>query len=160
MTVEFYFDYYEDGAQIERTTEVLIIIMSIISALIVLLRMFFWVKLNPRQYLGRHFTMNCTVKFLYYACDTWSNVLFLVNFIITMYWYIMYKMQGNAYILLPQRRIENSAYDKFFYILIAITVTKGLAILLKIMEQSSADIFIMDWERFEYMRKVQVPVEA
>ena len=40
-----------------------------------------------------------------------------------------------------------------------ITVTKGLAILMTVFEQSRADIFVMDWERFEYMKKVQVPIE-
>ena len=28
-----------------------------------------------------------------------------------------------------------------------------------VFEQSRADIFVMDWERFEYMKKVQVPIE-
>ena len=34
--------------------------------------------------------------------------------------------------------------------------TKGLAILMTIFNQSRADIFVMDWERFEQMKMVEV----
>ena len=81
--------------------------------------------------------------------DVWSNIMFMVYFILTGYWFIMYKMQSNAYILLPQRNVENSTYDIFYAFLIAIIATKSVAILLTILDQTNADIFIMDWERFE-----------
>jgi len=59
--------------------------------------------------------------------------MFMVYFILTGYWFIMYKMQSNAYILLPQRNIDGSTYELFQSFLIAIIVTKGLAILLTIL---------------------------
>ena len=114
MTVSFNFDYYEEGAKFERTSEVIIYVMNAFVVLLVAIRMVYWYKLNPPRYRGRHFGMDFVTKLLFYACDIWSNVMFTVNFIITMYWFIMYKMQDNAYILMPQRNIENSAYDKFF----------------------------------------------
>ena len=88
-------------------------------------------------------------RLLLMLSDVWSNIMFMVYFILTGYWFIMYKMQSNAYILLPQRNVENSTYDIFYAFLIAIIATKSVAILLTILDQTNADIFIMDWERFE-----------
>ena len=95
-------------------------------------------------------------RLLLMLSDVWSNIMFMVYFILTGYWFIMYKMQSNAYILLPQRNIENSTYDIFYAFLIAIIVSKGVAILLTILDQTNADVFIMDWERFEQMKMVEV----
>ena len=88
-----------------------------------------------------------------FICDVWSNLMFAVYFFICMYWFIMYKMQSNAYILMPQRNVENSTYDIFFIFLVIILAAKNLAILMTIIDQTSADIFIMDWEKFEKFKR-------
>ena len=149
MPAQFYFEYYEDGASFEEAAEIIVYVMNGVVLIIVGLRMYYWVQMNPPKFRQRKFGMAFAGRLLLMLCDVWSNVMFMIYFILTGYWFIMYKMQSNAYILLPQRNVENSTYDIFYAFLIAIIVSKGLSILLAILYQSSADIFVMDWERFE-----------
>lgn len=156
VPASFYFEYYEDGANFEESAEITVYVMNALVLLVVALKMYYWVKMNPPRFRQRKFGAAFAGKLLLILCDVWSNIMFMVYFILTGYWFIMYKMQSNAYILLPQRNIENSTYDLFKGFLIAITVTKGLAIVLTILNQSQADVFIMDWERFEQMKTIEV----
>ena len=156
MPASFYFESYEDGASFEEAAEIVVYVMNAVVLIVVGLRMYYWVKMNPPKFRQRKFGMAFTGRLLLILCDVWSNIMFMIYFILTGYWFIMYKMQSNAYILLPQRNVENSTYDIFYIFLIAIIVSKGLSILLNIFYQSSADIFVMDWERFEQMKMVEV----
>ena len=83
--------------------------------------------------------------------------MFLIYWVVTMYWFIMYKMQERAYLLMPQRGIDDSAYEKFFVALVVIIVTKTLAVLMTVFDQTQADVFVMDWERFEQMKLLELP---
>lgn len=132
VPVSFEFDYYEDDAQFERSAEILLYVFNGFVVLIVIIRMYYWVKMNPPKFRQRSFAMAFAWQLLFYACDIWSNVMFLVYFIITAYWFIMYKLQSNAYILMPQRGIENSTYDIFYLFLVLIIAAKALAILLNV----------------------------
>ena len=111
---------------------------------------------------GHHFQAKRFVraflwKLVFYVSDVGSNIMFTVYFFITMYWFIYYKMQENAHILMPQRNIDNSTYDFFFRFLVVILVAKTVAILMSIIDQSaSTDIFVIDWERYEQMKLVEV----
>lgn len=156
VPASFYFEYYEDGATFEESAEIIVYVMNAVVVIIVALRMYYWVQMNPPRFRQRKFGMAFAGRLLLMLSDVWSNVMFMVYFILTGYWFIMYKMQSNAYILLPQRNIENSTYDIFYAFLIAIISSKGLAILLTILDQTNADVFIMDWERFEQMKMVEV----
>ena len=97
----FKFEYYEDGASFEDAAEIVIYVFNVLVLLIVAIRLYFWVKLNPPRYFAKQFVVAFGWRALYYLTDVWSNVMFLVYFIITMYWFIMYKLQANAYILMP-----------------------------------------------------------
>lgn len=156
VPVSFEFDYYEDGAQFERSAEIMLYVFNALVLLILIVRMYYWVKMNPPKFRARSFAMAFAWKLVFYVCDIWSNVMFLVYFIITAYWFIMYKLQSNAYILMPQRGIENSTYDLFYLFLVIIIAAKAMAILLTVFDQSSADVFVMDWERYEHMKMVEV----
>ena len=57
---------------------------------------------------------------------------------------------------MPQRGVEDSAYERFFVALVVIIVAKTLAVLMTVLDQTSCDVFVMDWERFEQMRQVEV----
>lgn len=134
VPVSFEFDYYEDEAQFTRSAEILLFVFNGLVLLILIVRMYYWVKMNPPKFRQRSFGMAFAWKLLFYACDIWSNVMFLVYFIITAYWFIMYKLQSNAYILMPQRDIENSTYELFYLFLVLIIAAKALAILLNVVE--------------------------
>ena len=133
------------------------IIFGVLVLLVVALRMVYWTKMNPARYQAKRFVRAFLWKLVFYITDVGSNLLFSVYFFVTMYWFITYKMQENAHILMPQRNIDNSTYDFFFRFLVVILVAKTVAILMSIIDQSaSTDIFVIDWERYEQMKLVEV----
>lgn len=126
------------------------IIFGVLVLLVVALRMVYWTKMNPARYQAKRFVRAFLWKLVFYITDVGSNLLFSVYFFVTMYWFITYKMQENAHILMPQRDIENSAYDFFYLFLVIITACKTVAILMAIVDQSSqTEVFVIDWERYE-----------
>lgn len=162
----FFFDYFEEVNSFENAGEIIVYVSNSLVLIVVLLRMYYWYQMNPPRFLGSKFGMALAWKLVLILCDVWSNIMFMVYFLISMYWFIMYKMQANAYILMPQRNVENSTYDVFFIFLVTIISTKTLAVFLTIVEQTSADIFIMDWEKYdkskmvEIKKTVEVPAQA
>jgi len=97
----FFFDYYEEVNSFEKAAEIILYVSNALVLIVVIIRMYYWVKMNPPLFRARKFGMAFAWKVLYYLCDVWSNIMFMVYFLITMYWFIMYKMQSNAYILMP-----------------------------------------------------------
>lgn len=118
----------------EQAAEIIIYVFNALVILVVIIRMSYWVKMNPPKLYASKFGLAFTWKVFFYLCDVWSNIMFMVYFIISMYWFIMYKLQANAYILMPQRNVSNSTYDIFFTYLVVIVAAKTLAVLLAIIE--------------------------
>lgn len=156
VPASFYFDYYEEGAAFEQSGEIIVYVFNALVLLVVAVRMYYWIKMNPPRYVARHWGVSFGMKLLLVICDVWSNIMFTVYFAVTSYWFIMYKMQSNAYLLMPQKNIENSTYDIFFVFLCLIIGTKTLAVFMTILNQTKADIFIMDWEKYESMKLVEI----
>lgn len=69
--------------------------------LAILLRLFYFFKFNPPKHLGARFGKAFLFKLVLYTSQIWSNVMFGVAFLMNMYWFVMYKMQDNAFLLLP-----------------------------------------------------------
>jgi len=73
--------------------------------------------------------------------------MFWIVFFTSGYWFVTYKLQGNAYLLLPS--VDNwgltyRVFDAIFGIVLAL---RFLSIVSVILEQTSVDIFLIDWER-------------
>lgn len=51
--------------------------------------------------LKENFFRVIIVKFLYTLLDVWSEIMFWITFFTSAYWFVTFKMQANAYILLP-----------------------------------------------------------
>ena len=152
----FNFEYYETATSFEHDAAIVVWVFNGVSLIIAAVRIHYWTRLNPAAFMRRKFCMAFARKLVYYLCDVWSNTMFMVYFVLTAYWFIMYKMQANAYLLLPQRNVDNSTYDLFFAFLVTIIATKLIAVFLCVIEQTSADVFVMDWERYEQMKLVEV----
>jgi hypothetical protein len=73
--------------------------------------------------------------------------MFWVSFFTTMYWFIFYKMQKNAKLLLPSTVMLNYAYNFFNAFALVILILQTLACITKVLIQVNADIFVMDWEK-------------
>lgn len=72
--------------------------------------------------------------------------MFWIVFFVAAYWFITFKMQANAYVLLPSIDDWNDSYKIFDIIFGFILAFRLLAVIMKIIEQSTVDIFLIDWE--------------
>lgn len=72
--------------------------------------------------------------------------MFWIIFFISGYWFITYKLQANAYLLLPSVDSIDFSYMVFDIIFGIVLAFRLISIILKIIEQSNLDIFLIDWE--------------
>lgn len=100
----------------------------------VLLRLFYFYKFNPPKHLGAKFGKALLFKFLMYTTQIWSNVMFAIAFFMNMYWFVMYKMQDNAFLLLPGKVNNQEFYDFFFTFFLLILAAKFFNVILAIWE--------------------------
>ena len=85
----------------ENAAEIIVYVSNSLVLLVVIIRMYFWFKLNPPSFLARKFMPAFVWRLLLQLCDVWSNIMFMVYLLISSYWFIMYKMQSNASVLMP-----------------------------------------------------------
>ena len=86
-------------------------------------------------------------KLAYLTLDVWSGIMFWITFFTSAYWFVTYKLQANAFVLLPS--IDNdwaTTYRIFDTIFGLVLAFRFLSIILCIVEQCSVDIFLIDWE--------------
>ena len=111
---------------------------------------------NPRALVddGVSFTNLWVFKIIYEVSDIISTGMSLALFIVACYYFLFYKAAEFVTILLPSENTDSGS-NLYFGLKIIFLVTlslKTLAVLLKIVEQSRADIFIMDWESLLYKK--------
>lgn len=80
---------------------IVVYVFNAVVVIIVAIRMYYWAKLNPPRFMARKFGVAFARKLIYYLCDVWSNIMFTIYLILTMYWFINYKIQANAHLLMP-----------------------------------------------------------
>lgn len=124
--------------------------------LAVLLRLFYFYKYNPPKHLGAKFGKALLFKFVMYTTQIWSNVMFAIAFFMNMYWFVMYKMQDNAFLLLPGKVNNQEFYDFFFTFFLLILAAKFFNVILAIWEQSFVEVFVMDWENINLVENIRV----
>lgn len=83
--------------------------------------------------------------------------MFWIVFFTSAYWFVTYKLQANAYVLLPSVDDWDSSYKIFDIVFGFILALRFIAIIMKIIEQSTVDIFLIDWETADpYMKREDV----
>jgi len=108
--------------------------------------MYNFVSHNPQAAHGSRFTKTFLMRFIYVLTDTWANTMYWMLFYICMYFFIMYKLQDNAYLLLPSTDALNNVYSAFRAYFFLVLACKLIAFLASIAYQSTVDIFLIDWE--------------
>lgn len=98
--VTYFVDYYEETSYFWQTMQVIFITLQFLIAGVVGLRSYSYAKHNPPR-LFKNKVGHLVGKIVYNLAHYWSTIMFWVSFFCCMYWFIMYKMQDNAYILLP-----------------------------------------------------------
>lgn len=75
--------------------------------------------------------------------------MFWFLFFTTMYWFVVYKLQTNAFVLMPSVDDWEHSYRIFYFIFGFILGCKLVVMVMKIIEQGRIDIFFIDWERLK-----------
>lgn len=111
---------------------------------------------NPRALMedSVSFTNIWGFKIIYEVSDIISTGMSLALFIVACYYFLFYKAAERVTILLPSENTDSGSnlYLGLKIIFLVTLSLKTLAVLLKIIEQSRADIFIMDWESLIYKK--------
>lgn len=73
-------------------------------------------------------------KLTYLIVDVWSEIMFWIIFFTSAYWFVTYKLQANAHILLPSVDDWESSYKIFDIVFGFILALRLIAIIMKIIE--------------------------
>jgi len=140
-----YFSNFEDKMSDIVTA---LICMSVFAVVVASIKVYYYTKRNPRAALrGEHVKMY-SFKIVFHLLDSWSEYMFWMLFFVSCSIFIPYKLQMNAYLLLPELgKASEANYQLFNTILTMALVSKLVAVIMKIVEQANIDIFIIDFEK-------------
>jgi meckelin len=146
-SVSFVMDYYQDMTQFWKSIMIAFIIFQVIIALVIAFRLYYFVKQNPRSLLKEKFSGVLLQRIIYLFFDVWSGIMFWVIFFTAAYWFLTFKLSSAAFVLLPSIDDWGTAYLVFDTVFGLVLAFRFLAIVMAIFEQSSVDIFLIDWEQ-------------
>jgi meckelin len=132
--VRFVMDYYLDLTNFWKQVLIAFIIFQVIILIIVAIKMYYFVKQNPKELLGERFMSVFFKKLPHVFFDTWSGIMFWIIFFTTAYWFITYKLQANAYVLLPSLDDWATTYQVFDAVFGITLAFRFLAIVFSIFE--------------------------
>jgi len=130
--VEFVMDYYQDMANFWKSILIAFIIFQVLIVLVVAAKMYYFVKQNPKDLLKEKFTTVFFRKLPHVFLDIWSGIMFWILFFTTAYWFITFKLQANAYVLLPSIDDWATSYLVFDTIFGLVLAFRFLSIVLTI----------------------------
>lgn len=124
----------------------LFIAINVVVVIIVIYRMYVWVKVNPKELAPDNYFLYFLCTCFFKLCKFWGIFNFWFTFIISAYWYFFYKLQYRVFLLLPPLT-EYSKYYKKFDIVFGVACGVYVAFMFyRIYCQVSFDIFFIDWE--------------
>jgi len=126
---------------------IVFIIFNVLIVAIVATRVVFWIQHNPPQVMEGKFAGRLIYRIIYYTLDVWSEIMFWVTFFGAGYWFVVYKMQANAYRLLPSLNTWEIDYIRFYAVFGIISVFRIIVIIMRIIQQVNVDLFFIDWEK-------------
>jgi hypothetical protein len=86
------------------------------------------------------------MQFLMNSLGSLTYTFFYFIMIFTGYWFVFYKMQSKATVLMPSETDFEGYYKTFNDFYITMFSLNLVYILLLIRHQTSADIYFIDWE--------------
>ena len=147
-------DCFSDYTDTMNGIMIAFIFMNVLAFLVTLIKMYYFTLRNPRSSMEGDAIKMYAFKFIYHALDAWSEYMFWLMFFSCCSIFIAYKQQMNAYLLLPELGEASAQNYTAFKVILAMTlVAKLIAVLMKIVEQSYIDIYLIDWEKPNYETK-------
>lgn len=108
--------------------------------------MVIWARMHPLLFFKDGFYGYAFVVFLKNIAIVWSSFMFWFMFAVSMYWYIVFKLESRVYVLLFD--IESESNMLPFWVVFGIAACfKVIILFVKICEQSDYDIIFMDREQ-------------
>ena len=121
-----------------------LIALSALALIITFIQIYVWTKNNPSQDYP-NFTKNLIGNFIFYLVNNWSTIFFWFLFGIIAIIFIFFKWANTSYMFLPQE--NDSSYKSILIIFIVVLIARLFSIFMRIIKQSSYDIFFIDWEK-------------
>ena len=87
-------DYFQDTTQFWRSVLIAFIIFQVFIAVIVGVKLYYFIVQNPASLLPGKFGRVLILKLIYLIMDVWSEIMFWIVFFTSGYWFIVYKLQA------------------------------------------------------------------
>ncbi len=145
--VSFQSEYYTEIKHFMSVMLGLLIAACVIVGIIVIYRIWVWIKVNPRDLSPDSWFIDLLVTIIFTLCRFFGVFMFWFCLIISSYWYFFYKLQSRIYLLLPPLRQYDEYYKKFDIIFGLGCATYISYMIFRIYRQVSFDIFFIDWEQ-------------
>ena len=144
LTIEYFSDF--SGGM--NLIVVFFIIWNIVALLVTLVRFLNFTKRNPSAQLKGESKKFYPAKFVFYLFDVWSDLMFWLLFFVCTVVYFNYKINDNAkFVLYELGDAASQVETPFFVVFSLVLVLKFVAVVLRILEQTRMDVFLIDNER-------------
>eukprot|EP01022_Parablepharisma_sp_SALTPOND_P016731 TRINITY_DN2524_c0_g1_i1.p1 TRINITY_DN2524_c0_g1~~TRINITY_DN2524_c0_g1_i1.p1 ORF type:complete len:1045 (+),score=62.94 TRINITY_DN2524_c0_g1_i1:73-3135(+) len=141
--------YFKDFSGILIKAMIALIVISVCALLISVYRIYVWWQANPASpvdlSLGSY-KLYAIWSSIYLICHTWAVLFFWYLFGISAYYYLFFKLTSRPSIFLPDPTDYSAGYMQFDAVFGTLLALQVLCVVLKIVAQSSYDIFFIDWE--------------
>ncbi len=145
--VSFQSEYFTEMKKFMNTMLGLLIAACVLVFIIVVYRVWVWIKLNPKDLLPDSWFIDLLITIFFTLCRFFGIFMFWFTLIISAYWYFFYKLQSRIFLLIPPLRFYSKYYEKFDIIFGLGCGAYILYMIYRIYRQVSFSIFFIDWEQ-------------
>ncbi len=112
-TIKLQSEYTSSVASFWSTILVVFIILHIMVGLITVVRMCIWSRYHPPSFSPDNYCWFVVWILVFTLADTWAFIFFWFLFFTSGYWFIVFKLQENAFLLLPPLDLYSEHYLAF-----------------------------------------------
>ncbi|KEG08082.1 transmembrane protein 67 [Trypanosoma grayi] len=130
--------FITERQEVNRGLMITMIVLCLGCFLSAWIRTYGWMRRRQNMML----TLGASIRFFVYFCNHAGNMFALAVSLASWYIFAVYRSENE--------NLVSVVGDRYVYLegmLCTATVTKGIAVLYKIVEQCNADYFLIDWER-------------
>lgn len=158
-SVKFESEYVGDLGTFWKVILWTFVALHFLGLALVVWKLYCWFVLYPIDGSGTGALFYGIVRFTFYVIETWSTLVYWFLFAACAFWFIFFKLQNNAHILMFT--LDDAYYPthlRRFDIVFGIMMgLKMIVFFLKIFFQAQVDFFIMDRERKKDVASTSTP---
>ena len=146
VVVKFTSQYWMDLGNFMRGAKWTFAVVTALAGIVVICRMYVWTKLNPSVLSPDNYYLWFLYTTFFKILKYWGLFMFFFSWGISIYWYLFFKVQYRAFILLPEIEQYKPYYKKFNIFWGLGATSFCLYMFYRIGQQTNFDIFFVDWE--------------